>query len=39
VIFRAVRVNTVPTGDFMLGAQFLRELKQEEMDLFVGPES
>lgn len=38
VIFRAIRVGPVPTGDYMLGAQFLRELTDEELGMFVGPQ-
>ena len=35
VIMRAVHAKPIPTGDFIVGAQFLRELKPEELELFV----
>jgi hypothetical protein len=37
VILRVIQVRNVPTGDFILGAQFLRELTQEELTMFVDP--
>jgi hypothetical protein len=37
VLMRAVHVKPVPTGDYMLGAQFLRELTPAELAPFVDP--
>lgn len=37
VMMRVIHAKTVPTGDFMLGAQFLRELTPAELAPFVEP--
>jgi len=39
VIMRAVHAKPIPTGDFIVGAQFLRELTQAELELFVDVKS
>ncbi len=38
VILRVIHVRPVPTGDFILGAAFLRALTQQELDAFLVPQ-
>ena len=37
IMLRVIHVKPIPTGDFMLGAQFLRELTPAELTPFVDP--
>lgn len=39
VLLRVVRVQPVPTGDFLIGGQFLRELTDAELAPFVDPDA
>jgi hypothetical protein len=37
VLMRVVRTNATPTGDFLVGAAFLRELSEVELNRFADP--
>lgn len=37
VVFRVIHIRPVPTGDYLLGAQFHRALTAEEMKPFLTP--
>jgi hypothetical protein len=38
VIFSVIHVKPTPTGDYLVGAQFLRPLTEEEIARFAGPQ-
>jgi hypothetical protein len=38
VIFTVIHVKPTPTGDYLVGAQFLRSLTDEEIAMFTAPQ-